>query len=44
MAEIESVDRREDVYIVRGFNRRGERMRVVVDAYSGRVVRVVRRE
>jgi hypothetical protein len=44
MAEVESVERREDVYIVRGFSRRGERMRVVVDAYSGQVVRVVRRE
>ncbi|HEX2216402.1 MAG TPA: PepSY domain-containing protein [Xanthobacteraceae bacterium] len=44
MMDVDSIDRRDDEYIVRGESRRGERMRVVIDAYNGRVIEVVRRD
>jgi hypothetical protein len=44
MRDIFDVDREGDVYRVRGEDRRGRRMRVVIDAYNGRVLDVVRRD
>jgi uncharacterized membrane protein YkoI len=44
MIDVDSVERREDEYRVRGEDRRGRRMRVSIDAYTGRVLEVVRRD
>jgi uncharacterized membrane protein YkoI len=44
MDDVRDIDRDRDRYIVRGEDRRGSRMRVVIDAYSGRVLETVRRD
>jgi hypothetical protein len=44
MDDVRGVDRDRDRYVVRGEDRRGSRMRVVIDAYTGRVIEIVRRD
>jgi hypothetical protein len=44
MKNIDSVDRRDDVYVVRGWDWRGDRMRVTINAYNGRVLDIRRRD
>jgi uncharacterized membrane protein YkoI len=44
LVDVRDVDTRDDEYVVRGEDRRGNRMRVVIDAWSGRVLDVARRD
>jgi hypothetical protein len=44
LVDVRDVDSRGDEYVVRGEDRRGNRMRVVVDAWNGRVLDIARRD